>query len=366
MSHWFTPSSKSAEEIGDNRSLAYLLLFLGMAAIERGEYAAARSSLEKSLALFREMNNNGFCQKPRVGLWKRPQPLRCNPVVVEHIGAQGDDGGRIGPTPAHPSLFHATIDDQGHGPLDQAAAHGIALVFPVLIRANPGALVFQVPDRLSQRFERLSRQAGGQSLQPLHGLLDLAQPQRSALIGQLKVSFVLRERFGPRRGQDGGTDFAPQMRPIQNAGSLGEVLALLLLDPLRSIGKHDHRTRRITLQRTGGFGLHPKLPGRAKGGHIAPLRQPMALPGLPPGTSSLAPGEGRVEDRQRQVLQLRTDHRHFALHPATLFPTAHPAAIESHQQRLFALRQALRWRSSLSAGSFRPLLANSQITILLS
>jgi ATP/maltotriose-dependent transcriptional regulator MalT len=47
-----------AREIGDKRTLAYRLLFLGFVAIERGEYTAARSPLEESLALFSEMNND--------------------------------------------------------------------------------------------------------------------------------------------------------------------------------------------------------------------------------------------------------------------------------------------------------------------
>jgi predicted ATPase/DNA-binding CsgD family transcriptional regulator/DNA-binding XRE family transcriptional regulator len=46
-----------AREIGDKRTFAYLLLFLGLVAIEQGDYAEARSSLEESLALFKEMQN---------------------------------------------------------------------------------------------------------------------------------------------------------------------------------------------------------------------------------------------------------------------------------------------------------------------
>lgn len=46
-----------ARELGDKRTFAYLLLFLGLVAIEQGDYAEARSSLEESLALFKEMHN---------------------------------------------------------------------------------------------------------------------------------------------------------------------------------------------------------------------------------------------------------------------------------------------------------------------
>jgi predicted ATPase/DNA-binding CsgD family transcriptional regulator/transcriptional regulator with XRE-family HTH domain len=44
-------------QVGDKRTFASLLLFLGFAAIEQGEYAEAHVTLEESLALLREMNN---------------------------------------------------------------------------------------------------------------------------------------------------------------------------------------------------------------------------------------------------------------------------------------------------------------------
>jgi len=50
-------SRAQARELGDKRTLAYFLLFLGFVAIERGEYAEACSPLAESLALFREMHN---------------------------------------------------------------------------------------------------------------------------------------------------------------------------------------------------------------------------------------------------------------------------------------------------------------------
>ena len=46
-----------AREVGDKRSLAPLLHFLSLHAIDQGEYAEARSLLEEGLALFQEMND---------------------------------------------------------------------------------------------------------------------------------------------------------------------------------------------------------------------------------------------------------------------------------------------------------------------
>jgi len=46
-----------AREVGDKRTLAYLLLFLGLVAFERDDYAEACLPLEESLALFREVHN---------------------------------------------------------------------------------------------------------------------------------------------------------------------------------------------------------------------------------------------------------------------------------------------------------------------
>ena len=96
---------------------------------------------------------NRFYPKPRVALRKSPQPLRCNPIIVEQIYSQGNDGSGIRPAPAHAALLHATVDHQGHLTLDHASANWIALAFPPFIRANPGTLVFQIADRLLEGFE---------------------------------------------------------------------------------------------------------------------------------------------------------------------------------------------------------------------
>jgi predicted ATPase/DNA-binding CsgD family transcriptional regulator/DNA-binding XRE family transcriptional regulator len=51
-------SRTNAREMGDKRTFAYLLLFLGLVAIEQGAYVEARSCLEESLARFKEMQND--------------------------------------------------------------------------------------------------------------------------------------------------------------------------------------------------------------------------------------------------------------------------------------------------------------------
>src|SRR5690348_11445286 len=56
------------------------------------------------------------------------------------------------------------------------------------------------------------------------------------------------------------------------------------------------------------------------------------------GTSALAPGKGRGVRGHRQILNLRTDQCHFALHPSALLPAPHPAAIQPHQHGLLCLR----------------------------
>ena len=73
-----------------------------------------------------------FYPKPRVVLGKGPHPLRCNPMLVEQVGPQGDDGRAVGPFPTHAPFFHAAVDHQGHGPLDHATPYGIAKLAPVL------------------------------------------------------------------------------------------------------------------------------------------------------------------------------------------------------------------------------------------
>src|SRR5258708_5078173 len=86
----------------------------------------------------------GFYPKPRVDLGKGSQPLRCNPILIEHIGAQGHHGRAVDPFPPHAPFFHTAVDHQGHGPLDHATADRIALLSPVLIGTDPGSLVLQI------------------------------------------------------------------------------------------------------------------------------------------------------------------------------------------------------------------------------
>src|SRR6266704_5248761 len=119
-------------------SLKYWLLLNTIRSIEPG----------RSIIFFAETKGNGFYPKPRVALGKSPQPLRCNPVIIEQVGAQGDDRSAVGPSPPHAPLFHAAVDHQGHGSLDHATAHGIAKLAPVLIGPNPSPLVLQIRDRL--------------------------------------------------------------------------------------------------------------------------------------------------------------------------------------------------------------------------
>jgi predicted ATPase len=76
-------SRAHAREGGDKRTLAYLLLFVGVAAIERGEYGEARPPLEESLALLREMHNYEDLVVLPPGsslLW----PGRCGPCPGAH------------------------------------------------------------------------------------------------------------------------------------------------------------------------------------------------------------------------------------------------------------------------------------------
>src|SRR6266851_568354 len=155
-----------------------------------------------------------FYPKPRVALGKSPQPLRCNPIVIEQIGPQRDDGGAIGPSPPHASLFHAAVDHQGHRSLDHAAAHRIAKLAPVLIGPNPRTLVLQIRDRLRDGLKWLGWQSCSQGAQSLHRLIDAAMPEPRPVQEQLVVSFSLREGLGSCRHSDGVTDLAPQMRPV--------------------------------------------------------------------------------------------------------------------------------------------------------
>src|SRR5712692_8735165 len=158
--------------------------------------------------------HKGFYPKPRVALGKSPQPLRCNPIVIEQIGPQRDDGGAIGPSPTHASLFHAAVDHQGHRSLDHAAAHRIAKLAPVLIGPNPRTLVLQIRDRLRDGLKWLGWQSCSQGAQSLHRLIDAAMPEPRPVQEQLVVSFSLREGLGSCRHSDGVTDLAPQMRPV--------------------------------------------------------------------------------------------------------------------------------------------------------
>jgi hypothetical protein len=202
-----------------------------------------------------------FYPKPRVDLGKGSQPLRCNPIVIEQIDAQGDNGGSIGPAPAHASLFHATVHDQGHRSLNHAASDRRALVLPASIRANPRTLVLEIADCLLDGFERVGWHIAGKTAQRMPRLIDAALPERDAMPVQLKVALFLPERFGACRGQDGMTDLAPQMRPVQDAGGLRKVPLLFLLDPFGSIGNHDHRARWIGVKGPGSsFSLYVLRP----------------------------------------------------------------------------------------------------------
>ena len=133
---------------------------------------------------------DGFYPKPRVALRKGPQPLRCNPIVVEQIRPQGDDGGSIRPAPAHAPFFHATIDDQGHRALDHAAPHGIALLAPLRIRTYPGSLVLHIPDGFLDGVTRLGTQPCAQVTQSLERLIHPAVPQPEAVQVQLVIALV--------------------------------------------------------------------------------------------------------------------------------------------------------------------------------
>jgi hypothetical protein len=104
----------------------------------------------------------------------------------------------------------------------------------------------------------------------LHRLIDTTLPEPGPVQVQLIVPFSLRERLGSCRRSDSMTDPPPEMRPVQNAGSLRKVSSLLGLDPLGSISDDHHWASRVLPHLLHRGGLLPKLMRRAKGCHIAP------------------------------------------------------------------------------------------------
>src|SRR5258706_8818235 len=92
-----------------------------------------QKKLVQNIASVSQLAATRFYPKPRVGLGKGPQPLRCHPILVEQISAQGHHGGAVDPFPPHASFFHTAVDHQGHGPLDHTTADPLALPLPLLL-----------------------------------------------------------------------------------------------------------------------------------------------------------------------------------------------------------------------------------------
>lgn len=77
-----------------------------------------------------------------------------------------------------PRRAHAPIDHHRHRPLDDAAAHRIALLFPLVIVADPVPLRLQIPDRGGERFEgRMAFLLRLPLLQERASRFDLSLPQ---------------------------------------------------------------------------------------------------------------------------------------------------------------------------------------------
>jgi hypothetical protein len=144
-----------------------------------------------------------FYPKPRVGLGKGTQPLRCHPIIVEQVRPQGNDGSGINPAPPHAAFFHAAINDQAHRTLDHPAAYRVALLAPECIGTNPRALMFQIGDSLLNGLTRLSWQSLSQVTQALHGLIHPTMPEPVAVQIQLVIALLRGEGLGARRHADG-------------------------------------------------------------------------------------------------------------------------------------------------------------------
>src|SRR5438874_12139003 len=76
------------------------------------------------------------------------------PGSIEETYPQGHNSRGIGPFPAHPPSFHPWIDDHGDPPLYEATADRIARLLPLLVVANPSALILHISDRLLQLVDR--------------------------------------------------------------------------------------------------------------------------------------------------------------------------------------------------------------------
>src|SRR5581483_691921 len=179
---------------------------------------------------------NGFYPKPRAGLGKSAQPLRCLPILIEQIGSQSNHGSGIVTTPTHPSLLHAAIDDEGDGTLNHATAHRIALFSPLLIGADPFPLIFQIGDGAMDSLHQILWQSLCYIAKSLHSLIHATMPEPVAIQVALILPLSLRELLGAKDCSQSSPNLPPEMSPIQNTGRLGKVQLLLGFDPLSPIG----------------------------------------------------------------------------------------------------------------------------------
>src|SRR5205807_10417882 len=99
------------------------------------------------------------------------------PVSIDALDPSSHDRSGIGPLPAHASFFHACIDDDSNGAFDQATAHWISLLLPLLVIAQPVFLRLQIPDGILQSRRHFSSH-GAQAVQMRKSLFTFSEPSQ--------------------------------------------------------------------------------------------------------------------------------------------------------------------------------------------
>ncbi len=96
--------------------------------------------------------------------------------------------------------------------LNQAAAHRIAELLPLLIRTNPSSLVLQIGEGFLQGLQRLGELPIGKLVQSAQRLIDASKPEPSAMQVHLIVALALGKPLTP----------CPMMRRFGCAPELGQ------------------------------------------------------------------------------------------------------------------------------------------------